>query len=327
MSLSLLWRTDVHYSDHTPRRRVDKWTDTVSAKLEEVGEIARRRGVHAVLDGGDFFDIKTPTRNSHSLVRRAIEIHKSYPCPVYANVGNHDCVYGDYKYLPQQPLGVLFESGVFRRLYDEHEAVFERDGVKVRVVGIPYHGVKYDYGRFDSIRRGDETYLVVVCHLLASPTETTLFDSEDVVLYSTLDKYPVDLWFFGHWHQDQGVTKLSRSQVVNIGSLTRGSLSQDNLTRSPSVCLAEFRREGISLEVIPITHKPSSEIFDLEAKDLKEVREESLDHFAQGLSLIQTRSSDTLRDKIHSQSQVPNDVREKSIHYVELAEGSLGSKK
>jgi hypothetical protein len=39
--ISLLWRTDVHLSDHTPRSRQDDWAETVLDKLVQVGEIAR----------------------------------------------------------------------------------------------------------------------------------------------------------------------------------------------------------------------------------------------------------------------------------------------
>ena len=128
MPITIVWRTDIHLSDHTPRSRTDNWTDTVLGKITQVGEIARDVGAIAVIDGGDFFDIKAPTRNSHALIQRAIQAHANYSCRVYANVGNHDCVYGDYSYLPQQPLGVLYAAKVFHRLYDEHEAVFTIPG-------------------------------------------------------------------------------------------------------------------------------------------------------------------------------------------------------
>lgn len=206
--IHLIWRTDVHLSDHTPRSRQDDWTEVVLGKLRQVGEIATRVGASAVLDGGDFFDIKSPTRNSHALVRKVLEVHRAYSCPVYANVGNHDCVYGDYSFLPQQPLGVLFESGAFRRCYDEYEARFEENpewvadpmetspGLSVRVVGVPYHGTSYDMERFRRIKKGDEDYLVVIAHVLASPTGGTLFDAEDVVKYADIDAFDGDVFCF-----------------------------------------------------------------------------------------------------------------------------------
>ena len=158
--IRLVWRTDVHLSDNPPASRKDDWTATVLDKLRQVGEVARRVQASAVIDGGDFFHVKSPTRNSHELIRRVAEVHAAYPCPVYANVGNHDCVYGDYAYLDQQPLGVLFATGVFKRLYDQHEAVFTDGEIQVRVVGVPYHGTTYDMNRFRSITKGTEDHLV-----------------------------------------------------------------------------------------------------------------------------------------------------------------------
>lgn len=323
MSVVLVWRTDVHLSDHTPISRTDVWSDTVLAKLWVVGEIARKVGAHAVLDGGDFFDIKSPTRNSHALVRRAMEVHHSYPCPVYANVGNHDCVYGNYAFLPQQPLGVMYESRVFLRLYDDYEAVFEQDGVKVRVVGIPYHGTTYDMTRFERIQRKDEDYLIVLGHLLASPTQATMFDSEDVIKYDRLDDYPADAYFFGHWHKDQGITRTPGGKtIVNIGSLTRGSLSQDDLDRVPSVAILRCDHHGLTVEKMTVDHAPAADTFDLVLRDQRKVRDDMMEDFAAHLQAVLTpKKESSIRDKIRDVPGIDETVRERAIQYVEKAGG------
>ena len=102
--IKLLWRTDVHLSDRAPVSRTDDWAETVFGKLDQVRRVAEKVGASAILDGGDFFHIKSPGRNSHALVHRTAQHHADYPCPVYCTPGNHDCVYGDYSFLPQQPL-------------------------------------------------------------------------------------------------------------------------------------------------------------------------------------------------------------------------------
>lgn len=329
MPVTLVWRTDVHLSDHTPRSRTDNWTETVLRKLAAVGDIARKAGATAVIDGGDFFDIKAPGRNSHALIQRVMAVHRDYPCPVYANVGNHDCVYGDYSYLPQQPLGVLYEAGTFRRLYDEHDAVFTstealRVPLKVRVVGVPYHGVKYDLDRLARIKKGDEDYLMVVCHLLASPTESTMFDAEDVLRYDLLDNYPdVDVWAFGHWHMDQGITRTPGGKIViNTGSLTRGALSQDNLNRIPSVVAIRFDLEGVTANKVIVPHAPASEVFDLEKRDKEQIRQTMIEEFVDHLSQTFAPSSQkSLSDAVRDVPGVPDSVRERAIDYIERAGG------
>lgn len=196
MPVRLVWRTDVHMADRGPESRTDDWPTTVLDKLGQVRTVAEKVGAAAILDGGDFFHVKSPSRNSHELVRMVAEHHSDYPCPVYCTPGNHDCTYGDYSFLPQQPLGVLYSTGVFKRLYDEHEVVFERDGVRVRVVGLPYHGTTYDLDRFRNLKKGDEHYLVCVAHVLASEKGGTMFEGEDIVRYSDLLDTAPDVYCF-----------------------------------------------------------------------------------------------------------------------------------
>lgn len=329
--VTLVWRTDVHQSDHTPRSRKDVWTDTVFRKLRAVGEIARNANAQAVIDGGDFFDLKSPNRNSHSLIRRVMEAHRDYPCPVYGNVGNHDCKYGDYSYLHQQPLGVLYEAGTFRRLYDEHEAVFTSPSnhttmppVTVRVVGVPYHGVKYDLDRLARIKKGDEDYLMVVCHLLASPTQSTMFDAEDVLRYDVLDNYPdIDLMCFGHWHKDQGITRTPGGKlVVNIGSLTRGALSQDNLDRVPSVAVLRFDLDGVHATKVVVPHAAASEVFDLVTRDKDAIQQTMIEEFVEHLSQTFAPSTQkSLSDMVRDIPNIPDRVRERTIDAIEKAGG------
>jgi DNA repair exonuclease SbcCD nuclease subunit len=321
----IIWRTDVHLSDRTPRSRTDVWREAVTAKLRQVGELARTVGADAVIDGGDFFDIKSPSRNPHDLVREVADIHEQYPCPVYANVGNHDCVYGDYEYLPQQPLGVLFATGVFKRLYDEHELIIEKDGVKVRVVGVPYHGTSYDLSRLD-VKKGDEDHLVVICHLLASPAGGSMFENEDIVKYADLAELDADVWMFGHWHKDQGIVEIAPGKwVVNTGSMTRGALVQDDMDRKP--CAVELRFGGVSptdtpLEIIRHDLKiPASiEVFDVEGRARAEMQEGVMDDFVTKLkgTLALNEGPDALDDAVRS-ADVPDSVRERAISYLENA--------
>lgn len=294
-------------------------------KLVEVGEIAKRLNACAVLDGGDFFDIKSPTRNSHSLVRRVIEIHRAYPCPTFANVGNHDCVYGDYSYLHQQPLGVLFGSGAFAKCFDEYEGRFEAFEPKtlVRVVGVPYHGTAYDLERFRRIQKGDEDYLVCIAHCLASPTGGMLFESEDVIKYADLDAFAPDVFCFGHWHKDQGISRTEGGKlIVNVGSMTRGSLAQDDLERVPSVVHLRFSPEGCSAEKIALKHTPSGEVFDLAAKDMRDLRENMIEEFVDRFQFILKGGSErSIRDSIRDATNVPPSVKEQALLYVEKAGG------
>ncbi len=351
-SINLVWRTDVHLSDRAPSSRTDDWADAVFDKLGQVRDLAREVNAAAIIDGGDFFHIKSPGRNSHALVHRTAEHHTKYPCPVYCTPGNHDSVYGDYTFLPQQPLGVLYSTGVFKRIYDEHEAVFkipacpdcggtgtsydpaERGvvtcsvcdgesgkGIKVRVVGIPYHGTTYDMERFTSIEKGDEDILICVAHVLASHKGGSMFEGEDIIKYADLVDTAPDVYLFGHWHKDQGVEEIGGKQFVNIGSLTRGSLSQDNLDRVPAAAVLRCTEKGVDIEVKPLNVRPAVEVFDVEGRERQVKRQVEMDSFVTAIrdALQPAKEGETLAEAVTGMGDVPNEIRERALAYLERA--------
>lgn len=317
--IRLVWRTDVHLSDTTPASRTDDWTENCFDHLNQVKMVCEKWKAHGLIDGGDLFHVKSPSRNSHKLVQRTVAHHADYPCRVGVNFGNHDGVYGDIEFLPQQPLGVLYASGVVERLYDEHEMVFEEDGIKVRVVGIPYHGVRYDWDRFTSIKKGDEDILIVTAHVLASPKGGTMFEGEDIIKYNDLENLDPDVWLFGHWHKDQGVMKVGDKTIVNIGSLTRGALSQDEVTRKPAIALLECEKGGVNVRVVRLKVKPATEVFDMDARVRMEARDSTIEAFVASVrdTLVESKAV-SLEDKI-AEMEIDERVRERTLLYIEEA--------
>ena len=315
---TLVWRTDVHMADFSPQSRTDDWTETLLGKLSQVGHIAEEVKADAVIDGGDLFHVKSPSRNSHELVGKVASIHNTYPCPVYGTIGNHDVKYGSMEFLQESPLGVLFHTGNMRRLYGIHEAIFTDGNITVRVVGIPYHGTSYDMELFRKIKKGSEDYLVVAAHVLASPKGGTLFESEDVVSYHFLGDLEPDVWLLGHWHKNQGIVEQNGKWIVNIGSLSRGSLSQDDINRIPACAVLKFDSEGIDIQAIPLEVKPASEVFNLQGKARADAKSMSMDVFVDSLKdSLMTQSGDSLIDQIRDMPGVDNQVREKALLYLE----------
>lgn len=335
MSVTLVWRTDAHNSDEPPQSRTDDWTATVLDKLTQVGELARGVGAQGVLDGGDLFHIKSPSRNSHELVQQVAAVHRGYPCPTWATVGNHDVKHGSLEYLGESPLGVLFKSGALNPLYEpQHEAVFEEDQVnprqwegggpvvkplKVRVVAVPYHGTSYDRNRLTTITKKDEDYLVVIAHLLASDKPGEFFFKEDVIQYREIMNLDPDLWLFGHWHKDQGVKVLGGKTFVNIGSLTRGALTQDEIVRIPKAAVLRFDRKGVHVEEVPLNCRPSAEVFDIAGKARAEERDSTMEVFVDNLQRTLSRKDEkSLLDEVRG-ADAPDEIRERALHYLERA--------
>lgn len=353
LKLRLVWRTDVHLSDRPPQSRRDDWESSLIGKLEQIRHIAHNMKAMAVLDGGDFFHVKSPVRTPHRLIQRVAELHKTYSCPVYATVGNHDCVYGDIDFLPQQPLGVLFATGVFQRLYNEHEVYFgpgvwdgtgegvypynratdawaagdpfqyatDRDDRVpiVRVVGVPYHGTSYDMARLSGIGKGREDYLVVIAHMLASKRGGTMFEREDIVSYDDLAGMAGDLFCFGHWHKNQGVKEIAPGKfVVNVGSLSRGSLAEDDVGRIPTCALLSFG-DRIEIEERELVVQPPRDVFDLAGRQKRIERDQSAEHFVKSLkeSLGWDKPKESLLEQVRTIPDLPDEVRERVLLYLE----------
>jgi len=327
--ITLVWRTDVHLADKSPQSRTDDWAETVLDKLTQVGEIAREVDADAVLDGGDFFHIKTPSRTTHELIQRVAEVHAKYPCKVYSlRNGNHDVKYGDGAFLNEAPLGVLLSTGVFNLVDEDKGVTFQpmpeqgfRSNLKVRVVGVPYHGKVYDMNRLTTITKGGEDYLVVMAHLLASQAGGEMFGSEDIVKYQDIIDLDPDVWCFGHWHKNQGVYERNGKHIVNIGSLTRGALSEDDVKRIPEVAILRFDEDGVTVERRELAVRPAIEVFDIEGRTKLEARTMTVDAFVDSVKATLVGGSGKPLITEVREMDLFDAVRERLILYLE-AEGA-----
>lgn len=285
--ISFVFRTDVHMADKGPASWKGDYPAEILDNLRQVGDLAQRSSATAVLDGGDFFHIKTSGRTSHATVIRVSDLHRKYPCPTYCVEGNHDITGDNLDTIDQQPLGVLYATGVFKHLREE---VFEEDGLRVRVVGLPYDPSRTIQDIQKAVRKkpGDD-YLIAVVHALAAenpPGQVEEFFGEPVYRYSSLVySGGPDVLCFGHWHRDQGVVEIEGRHFVNQGALSRGALTKENTQRIPKVSLIEFSKAGIKVTVVPLVVAPASEVFDIERKERQEREEQIIDQFTAELEL------------------------------------------
>lgn len=326
--MSFTVRTDCHVHDKAPQSRVDDYLQTCLNSLRQIGEHAERTGAIAVLDNGDFFHAKAATKNSHLMVREVIDLHReSYPCPVYCNPGNHDFPFNNIEYLDRQPLGVLFAAGIFERMYDHtfNADNGEGESLKVRVVGFPYKR-EFTEEEFD-LDRGDEDVLIVCAHTFASPKGGDLFGTERALSYYDLSEASPDIFVFGHWHIDQGIQTLNGKHFMNLGSMTRGSLVQDNLTRIPR--FGQIRIEKtvtgdliVDLEAVELEVPPASEVFDLERHERLKAETRDIESFIESLMLQDEDDSEDLLSEIEGLTNFKAEVRTTALSYLQEAMSS-----
>jgi hypothetical protein len=127
---------------------------------------------------------------------------------------------------------------------------------------------------------------------------------------------------FGHWHKNQGVTEIGGKHIVNIGSLTRGALTLDDVTRIPEVAILRFDDEdGISIERRPLVVRPSTEVFDLEGRTRQEARVMTVDAFVDSVkATFDAEQHKPLLDEVREMDML-DPVRERLLLYLE-AEGA-----
>lgn len=321
--VAFLFRTDTHLSDRSPASWKADYTEEIWSCLEQVGVLAKEHEVDAILDGGDYFHVKAPTKNSHFLVQRTAAIHLAYECSTWVDPGNHDISYNNLDTLPKQPLGTLYSSKVFRVLKEE---VFEDGDLRVRVVGIPYNP-SLTLTELQGIqkRKGD-THLIAVVHALACvspPPSVEDFWNEPVFSYESLvSRNGPDCWLFGHWHKDQGVEVIGGKYFINQGALSRGALVRENLERIPQVALIEFDGSEIKVQTIKLSVAPAEDVFDLEKKAVQERERQDIDQFVRKLiSEGEFNPDQTIEENIRSlSSNFADDVRSEALRYLEMAD-------
>lgn len=336
--IAFLFRTDVHSADKNPASWKASYSDEIESNLEQIGELAAKHKVAAVLDGGDFFHVKASTRNSHALVARTADIHGVYPCPTWIVPGNHDIAYNNLDTLDrQQPLRVLFSSGVFHRLgeatfsssagTDRYERLSDDEGneVTVRVVGFPYSMTR-TVDELRALKKGDEDFLIAIVHNLAAedpPPGVDEFFGEPVFRYEDLasDEGP-DVWCFGHWHKDQGSCFINGRYFINPGAVSRGALVKENLKRVPQVALIEFVDGEIMVGMIPLKVAPATEVFDLERKARREKESEVIEEFVAHMQQeVAADPGESIEGSIKNLSDFAADVQATALEYLERARG------
>ena len=278
--IRFLTSSDEHLSDQTPGFRKDDYRSSILAKLHWQGDMASKFGASAVLRGGDFFHVKMAHRTSMATLIDVMALHGEYPCPTYSVVGNHGMVYNDITTLSRQPIGVLFESKTFVRLKEE---VFESGSLSVRVVGVDYAPGMTVETLSELVRSRGHSHTVAVVHALAemAPSQKTQsFFNEDILDYRDLVFHGCpDVYVFGHYHKDQSVKEHLGTHFVNLGAVSRGALTVENLERKPKVALIKFGGSGVSIEEKIIPHEDASKVFDIDRKSSIENDRQSMEVF------------------------------------------------
>jgi DNA repair exonuclease SbcCD nuclease subunit len=212
------------------------------------------------------FHHKVPGRTSHSTVMRLINWASTAYAPVYAVPGNHDLSHDRIGSLHEnQPLGVVFASGAIKMLdgwMDGEDLVY----------GVPWLMTFDDTNVMEALAEYRDYFMQ------ASPTGP--LPNALVVTHAPLyppgqelkfEFYPAADWatamnghgtvHYGHVHEPHGIYQAGAVTFSNCGALSRGSLHEHNLARTPSVAI--WNSDTGKIRHCELDAKPASEVFRL----------------------------------------------------------------
>jgi DNA repair exonuclease SbcCD nuclease subunit len=280
--------TDIHISDVNPSSRTGSYRDDILAKLEMIGKLGKKVGVDFFVCAGDVYNLKAPMRNSHQLNNKLIDVFREFPAPVLMIEGNHDLTKDSYENFDKQPISVLYKSKAVTRLTGKEIEVLSKDKkASIMVRGFPFVE-EPDLSDLDKYPTANKEADFTACalHLYATPGGGNLFKTK-LFSYEEVSQLEDDIFVFGHYHVDQGVEKISNQSFINVGAVSRGSLSHDNVTRTPKVCLVTCSKDGnkkdIKTQVVRLKVRPAAEAFIIEEKEKENKKMKEAEAFVEHL--------------------------------------------
>jgi DNA repair exonuclease SbcCD nuclease subunit len=314
--------SDLHISDSGPRARIDDFKETLLGKLSQMRMACSKLNADAVLFAGDLYNLKSPARNSHKLNQDLIKEFKKFPCPIYMIEGNHDLTANRLESLDEQPLGVLFADQTLIQL---REKVLEKDGIKVSLIGIPYTD-DLNLSTLKIPDKADSVIQICLMHIYAGLKSSMLF-REKIYGYDELEKLSPDIFVLGHYHIDQGVYVQGGKTFINIGSMSRGTIAEEDLSHHPQIGFIKIsvdddKKVTRTVRAIKLKIKPAAEIFDLVKKDEEKKENTEIQQFIEKLASEEVRLSEENKDdveKIIDAMNVAKAVKDKVLYFIQEA--------
>lgn len=314
--------TDVHISDINPQERRGSYRDDIIHKLKQIRAVGKKLDVDFFICAGDLFNLKAPMRNSHELTSLLIELFKSFPAPIYMTEGNHDLRNDSYEEFDKQPLNVIYKSGAMEQL--RNKEVWDRDkefSIKLRSFPFCENPILNDLPK-----SSDEVFSVCVLHLYSTKKGGDLFGQE-LFSYSEISQLNDDIFVMGHYHIDQGVETLntySKDQhFINVGAISRGSLSEDNISRIPKISLVTINSDKkAKIQVVKLKVRPAEEAFFIERKKKQREKIAKATEFVEKLKneLEEKETSTDNLDENIKDLKIGDNIIKKVKHYMEEAD-------
>jgi len=313
--ISFIMCGDIHFADNAPSSRIDDYEAAMFDKIRQIKNLMLEHDASAFISTGDVFHHPTPSKTSHRLVSRIIKEFEGFRFLTVA--GNHDLYHGRLDSLPQQPLGVLFQTGTCEDI-DASHIDFTLEDLNVKVAGVAYGKTLDDY---KNIKKNDSDFLLAVVHEFCDASGSDFFGEKRWSFIDMADS-EVDYTLVGHDHSPQKFFEYGGKVFDQPGSLMRGSLTTDNIDRDVVVTLltvekfendVRFRQRRIPLK---INH--GSKVFNVRKHEDQVEVQNSFKEFCDKLvqtNLARTASADLVSSTLDNM-EISRKVRDRVVEYL-----------
>ena len=306
---------DPHLSAYRPPAWKVDFLEETEATLRQVFKFAQKQEAHAILWAGDFFNLKAPHRNPTWFITRCIRLLNEVGIPHVGIAGNHDVKFGSLAGLSGMPLELLVETKVFNLVSPTKRWVIEQDGFTVHVTGD-----SFEHGSAESImeiKREGADKVVALGHFWFGNATGKMF-GEPMYGPDSLQSAEVDVFVIGHHHEDQGVRQINGKWYVSPGSINRIGVHKSDLTRKPAATYIRLTKTEIEIKVLRPKVQPVADLIDLAKREQIQQERVEIDQFIAALGTVSMETKDPR--EVLKRLTMPDAVREKVQHYLELAE-------
>lgn len=327
-------------SSHIIGQRRDDYNKTCLEKLTFILRTAIQRKVNVVITPGDIYHDKEESKIARSLdyaLYLFIDNLKAHNIDFLAVPGNHDMLFHNPD-VSRRPLGLLAQAKSNFYLVNETLRFYSsQDGTntfKVYISGSPYTfngdmGDIQDREQYFPKRPESADYHIHITHGSQIPFAISndfqfmdVTNTEDLVAQNPA----WDLNINGHIHwvgEENLLLKFGKKYVLNPGSLTRGALKMENLTRGIYCYLVTIQNNNGDIyptfERIEIPHRPAEEIFDVNAYLDSKKQDAKIAEFIEQLKecSLSEKSSNSNIEKLIAESSASDVVKKRAKEFLD----------
>jgi len=309
--LKILYLTDTHIRGNNPRSRTDDYSESIFRKLVEIGGIIERKGVTAIIHGGDVFH--TPGV-SYSVYSRTAEIFNSWFAKgadlFLCVVGSHDKFGYNDETLPRTALGALRAAGLVQILEDNtHHHHLMEDDVYICSTSHSYT-LDTDPQNYEKIKMASKDYLIQFAHGMLM--EKPFFGNHTLTKDVHTDS---DLVITGHYHTGYNPHEHNGTTFLNIGSI--GRVENSARVYPPSVLI--FDTKTRTYEIIPLTTVENDVFLDkeIESQSMHEDIEQFMVTLKDHIGKIESYDVKQLIIQVGEQEKTAPEIIQKALEIID----------